>query len=128
MRTLSGGEQQRIHLARVLCQIRRSGGDNAHYLLLDEPTNNLDIAHQHDVMRLARAEAARGVGVLAVLHDLNLAALHADDVAVIKQGRVMAFGRPDDVLTERMVAECFATSVTVQAHPAHAGPLLVFNP
>src|SRR5262249_53599604 len=97
--TLSGGERQLVQLARVLGQIweRPAGGDR--YLLLDEPTANLDLPHQHDVLRLTRQLAGAGVGILVILHDLNLAAAYADRVVVLRHGRVCAAGAPASVFT-----------------------------
>jgi iron complex transport system ATP-binding protein len=98
---LSGGEQQRVQLARVLCQVWEPMLDDAPcWLLLDEPVSSLDIGHQLAVMRLAKDYASRGGGVVAVMHDLNMTALFADRVALIAQGRLLAAGSPRDVLTD----------------------------
>ena len=122
--TLSGGEQQRVHLARALAQLD-GPADAARYLLLDEPTSALDLAHQHAVLRTARRRAAEGVGVVAVLHDLNHAAQYADRVAVLARGRLVACGPPRDVLTAEVVAEAFGVAVVVTEHPCAACPLVV---
>jgi iron complex transport system ATP-binding protein len=91
LNTLSGGEKARAHMARALAQLWHPRPDGAsRWLLLDEPTAALDLAHQHAAMRLLRAWAARGVGVVAVLHDLNLARRYADEVVVLGG----ASGRP----------------------------------
>ena len=130
--TLSGGERQRVHLARVLAQLdpapHAPSGDSApvgRYLLLDEPTSALDLAHQHAVLRVARQQATAGVGVLAVLHDLNLAAQYADRIAVLAGGRLVAVGRPHAVLTPTVVRCAFGITVMVTAHPCAACPLIV---
>lgn len=126
--TLSGGEQQRVHLARALAQIWDAPADAAtgsRYLLLDEPTASLDLAHQHAVLRTARRCAQAGVGVLAVLHDLNLAAQHADRIAVLRQGRLLAEGPPATVLTPNVVEQAFDVAVLVTDHPCAACPLVV---
>ncbi len=111
---LSGGEQQRIHAARVLVQLwaQEEGGD-PRYLLLDEPTSHLDPAHQLAVMELARAHARAGGGVLAVLHDLNLAAAVADDIGIVHDGRVVAFGSPADVLRADLLEEVYGVPFDV---------------
>lgn len=84
LNTLSGGEKARAHMARALAQLWHPRPDGAsRWLLLDEPTAALDLAHQHSAMRLLRAWAGRGVGVVAVLHDLNLARRYADEVVVL---------------------------------------------
>ena len=128
--TLSGGERQRVHLARVLAQLDagESAGDGAaagRYLLLDEPTSALDLGHQHAVLKTARRQAAAGTGVLAVLHDLNLAAQYADRIAVLAAGRLVAVGRPHAVLTPTVVRCAFGITVMVTAHPCAACPLVV---
>lgn len=121
--TLSGGEQQRVHLARVLAQLAGVTGDRL--LLLDEPTSSLDLAYQHEVLRLARELGRERVGVLAVLHDLNLAAQYADRVLVLADGRVSAFGPPREVLTPAVIGEAFGHDVLVIEHPTLKVPLVV---
>ena len=126
--TLSGGERQRVHLARTLAQLDGpASGDGAagRYLLLDEPTSALDLAHQHSVLKTARRQAAEGVGVVAVLHDLNLAAQYADRIAVLAAGRLVAVGTPAAVLTPTVVRCAFGITVVVTAHPCAACPLVV---
>jgi iron complex transport system ATP-binding protein len=116
--SLSGGEQQRMHLARVLVQLRAAPADGrARYLLLDEPTASLDLAHQLLVLRIARAHAKAGGGVLAVLHDLNLAAMVADEIVALDQGRVAARGTPEHVITDRLLAEVYRVDLKVGAAP-----------
>ena len=112
--TLSGGEQRRVHLARALVQIAAApDGGRARYLLLDEPTNGLDLAHQLLVVDVARAHAAAGGGVLAVLHDLNLAALAADRIVALDGGRIVADGAPRDVITDRLLADTYRVGLRV---------------
>ncbi len=121
--TLSGGERQRVQLARVLAQIWQ--GSSPRYLLLDEPTNNLDLAHQHTTLHLAQQFAARGVGVLAILHDLNLAAQVADHILVLKAGRMYAAGTPTQVLTTEVIQAAFDLPVLIQPHPCYSCPLVI---
>jgi iron complex transport system ATP-binding protein len=115
--SLSGGEEQRVHLARVLVQLWSSPDDRARYLLLDEPTASLDLAHQLLVMRIARAHAEAGGGVLAVMHDLNLAAMLADEIVALDRGRVAARGEPGSVITDRLMAEVYGVDLKVGAIP-----------
>jgi iron complex transport system ATP-binding protein len=121
---LSGGERHRGHMARALAQ-HRAGRDAGlgRWLLLDEPTASLDLAHQSSVLRAARAAAAGGAGVLAVLHDLTLAAAMADRLALMERGRVVALGTPGDVLMPRRLAAVYGLPVTVA--PLPGGPLAV---
>ena len=113
--TLSGGEKQRVQFARALAQLwhRDGAAGKAHYLLLDEPTAALDLRHQRSVLDAARALAGRGVGVLAALHDLNLAAAYADDVILLNGGRVVASGSADDVMTRALIGTCFEVPVEI---------------
>jgi iron complex transport system ATP-binding protein len=119
--TLSGGEQQRVHFARALMQVAR--GERAHgpgVLLLDEPTASLDLRHQLDIVAAAQACAARGVAVVAVVHDLNLAALWADRVLMLAGGRVVAQGSPERTITEAMVRRVFGVASAVSQVPSDA--------
>ncbi len=97
---LSGGEKQRVHLARVLCQVwdpKQNG--RANYLFLDEPTASLDLKHQIDVLETGRKYAEEGGGVIAVLHDIDLACVFADKLFVLNHGNLVAHGTPQDVVT-----------------------------
>ena len=96
--TLSGGERQRAQIARVLAQLGGLESRAPRILLLDEPTSSLDPAQQHSTLRIARALARDGASVLAVLHDLNLAAQYADNIALLDQGKLRAFGPTEEVL------------------------------
>lgn len=115
--TLSGGELARVSLARVLAQRCR-------VVLLDEPTDALDIGHQEQVLALAAGLAADGAAVLAVLHDLNLAAAYADRVVLLAGGRVVADGAPRDVLTGERLSAVYGHPVETVDHPV-TGALLV---
>jgi iron complex transport system ATP-binding protein len=102
--TLSGGELQRIHLARVLAQIAGSSeAQGPRFLLLDEPTSSLDLYHQHAILTKARAIGRSGIGVVVVLHDLNLAAAYADEMVVLSRGRTDGIGPPEQVLTAERI-------------------------
>jgi iron complex transport system ATP-binding protein len=126
--TLSGGEQQRTHLARVLAQIE-IGADEAplsqRLLFLDEPISSLDIAHQHEVLDLAKKLTGEGVGVFAILHDLNLAAQYADRIVVLSEGAVIANGSPAEVLTQPILLQAFHHCVMVTQHPCLDCPLII---
>jgi iron complex transport system ATP-binding protein len=115
---LSGGEQQRAQLARVLCQVWEPVADGVpRYLLLDEPVSSLDIKHQLAIMKIARQFADAGGGVIAILHDLNLAAMFADQIVVMSRGRVAAAGPPAETLGDALIGAVFDVSLRVGAVP-----------
>jgi iron complex transport system ATP-binding protein len=111
VRTLSGGERARVLLARVL-----AGAPE--WLLADEPLASLDPLHQLETLDLLRAAAADGMGVVAVLHDLTQAARVADDVVLLKDGRVLAAGSAEAVLTEANLSKAYGVRVAVLPHAA----------
>ncbi|ONI74617.1 heme ABC transporter ATP-binding protein [Actinosynnema sp. ALI-1.44] len=116
--SLSGGEQARAALARVLAQ--RTG-----IVLLDEPTAALDLKHAESVLAIANQGAAAGDAVLVVLHDLGFAAAHADRIAVLSDGRVVADGQPAEVLTEGLLSEVYQHRVEVFGHPRTGRPVVM---
>ncbi|QCK86927.1 heme ABC transporter ATP-binding protein [Phreatobacter aquaticus] len=113
---LSGGEQQRVQFARTYAQLTagRRFGDRQ-VLFLDEPVASLDLAHQIALMESAAALASSGVAVIAVLHDLNLAATFADRILVMHGGKAAAIGRPSEVITRSLVAEIFGVDLAREA-------------
>ncbi len=121
--TLSGGEKQRVHLARVLTQIEQAGEDKI--LFLDEPTSALDLSHQHHTLKLAQQMAQQGACVIAVLHDLNLAAQYADRLVILNQGQIVADGTPWQVLTEDKIAEVYQWHTSVISHPSQQHPVVL---
>ena len=109
LNTLSGGEKARVQMARALAQLWEPRPDgSARWLLLDEPTAALDLAHQHAAMRLLRDWAGQGVGVVAVLHDLNLARRYADDVVVLVGGAGLHQGSAAEVLQPALIERVWA--------------------
>ena len=115
---LSGGEQARVHLARVLVQLgAATGPDGPRWLLLDEPVAALDIGHQLQVMRLARDFAAQGGGVIAVMHDLNLTAQFAASTALLAQGRLLTQGATPEVLTDDRLSAAYRCPIRLNRAP-----------
>lgn len=123
---LSGGEQQRVQLARVLAQMPDPMMDNRpRAIFLDEPTASLDIGHQITVLELARDFARRGGAVLAILHDLNLAAEFADHLAILHQGRLIREGHPGETIDDRTIADVYGIAGTVGRLPDPAIPYVL---
>lgn len=123
---LSGGEQQRVQLARVLTQIWEPVLDGEPcFLMLDEPVSSLDIRHQLTIMRLARSYCERGGGVIAVMHDLNLTAMFADQMIMMKKGRAVVTGAPVDVLTDETMEEVFGCRMRVGGLPDAGTPFIL---
>lgn len=115
---LSGGEKQRVLLARALVQ-------QSQVMVLDEPTNHLDIAFQLELMHII---SHLGLTTVAALHDLNLAAAHCDEIAVMQAGTVQAFGPPEDVLTPELIGDVFGVRAHRLTHPESGGLLIAFSP
>jgi iron complex transport system ATP-binding protein len=116
---LSGGEQQRVLIARALAQA-------APILLMDEPTAHLDLKHQANILDLVRALAHQeNFAVLIVLHDLNLAAQYTDRVALLSNAELRAIGTPTQVLTPSHLSEVYGLVINVVAHPINGSPLVL---
>lgn len=124
--TLSGGQRQLVHFARVLSQIWEPPATGGRCLLLDEPTASLDLRYQHLVLSCARRLAAEGTAVLAILHDLNLAAQYADSLVLLRDGGVIAHGTPRQVLRPSLLGEVFGVPVTLLGPPDR--PLVLPGP
>ena len=119
---LSGGERQKVVLAMTLAQQPR-------LLLLDEPTLHLDIAHQVEILERVRSlNREQGLTVIAAMHDLNLASLYFNRLVLLKEGRVVIDGTPEQVLTEDILLEVFAASVRVERHPVTGDPHVLVMP
>jgi iron complex transport system ATP-binding protein len=116
---LSGGEQQRVLLARALAQ-------DTPVLLLDEPTTHLDLQHREHMVNLVRKLAlSRELAVLMVLHDLNMASLYADRVSLLVDGRLRTSGTPAEVLTEETLSLVYHVPVHIIPHPDYGTPLIL---
>lgn len=123
---LSGGEQQRVQLARVLSQIWEPVLDGEPcFLMLDEPVSALDIRHQLTIMTLARRYCAAGGGVIAVMHDLNLTAMFADHMVMMKSGRIEHAGPPAEVMTDDAMEAVFGCRMRINGVPATGVPFVL---
>ena len=130
---LSGGEKQRVQLARVLAQIWRAEDTETEHqrlLILDEPTTALDLGHQQMLMRTLHTFAKSSdnkVAVLMVLHDVNLAARYADKLLAISEGETLAFGTPKQVLTKKNLKQLFDIDAHIVPHPNTGQPVVLGN-
>ena len=137
---LSGGEKQRVHLARALVQVWGMDGpernmvpktgdeDRDRFLLLDEPTSGLDVSHQHALLGVARREAHQNkVGVLMILHDFNQVTAYADRVVVLQNGEMVAKGAVDDVMRPDLLSAVFKSPIRAIPDP-EGGSVLVSQP
>ena len=124
---LSGGEKQRVQLARVMSQIWRAQDSNnqARILLLDEPTNALDLGHQQQLLKGLRTFAKQGVAIIMVMHDINLASSCADKVLAMACGQQVMLGTPNEVITEQTMQQLFNTKVSITSHPEYNTPIVL---
>lgn len=116
--SLSGGEQQRIILARALAQ-------QTPCLVLDEPTNHLDVKYQLEVLDIVKSI---GCTALCALHDLNLAAQYCDRIYIMQNGRIVENGTPEDIITEEMIARIYGVKASVERHPGTGKLNIVYYP
>jgi iron complex transport system ATP-binding protein len=115
---LSGGEQQRVLLARALAQ-------STPVLLLDEPTNHLDLQHQTNLLALVKRLAKeKKLAVMMAMHDLNLVSFFADQVALLVEGRLICAGPPQDVIQADFISEAYQTPVEIVSHPVSGAPII----
>lgn len=129
--TLSGGEQQRVQLARVICQVLKPENErlDGQILLLDEPTNALDVQHQYALMQHLQKLTQRGLSVLMVIHDFNLAAQYADELWLMHQGKLVDCGPANQVLAQENIKNVFKVDSEIHAHPSFKKPwVFVKNP
>jgi iron complex transport system ATP-binding protein len=112
--TLSGGEKQRVHFARVLAQIWEPPADGNRLLLLDEPVSFLDLRHQVDLLLQVKRILDDRTVVILIMHDLNLVLNFADEVLMLSKGELYANGKPSEVLTENNIEKVFDQRVSIQ--------------
>jgi iron complex transport system ATP-binding protein len=126
---LSGGEKQRVQIARVLAQLQAYKIDGNQFLFLDEPTSALDLKHQYSTLRLlqnlCKQQTPNSIGVLLIVHDLNLASLYCDKILLLKDGDLVSHDVPQKVFNTETVTKTFGIDVKVQAHPDIDKPYLI---
>jgi len=125
--TLSGGEKQRVQYARVLAQIWEKPATGYRYLFLDEPLTSLDINYQQEFLQIAREFTNADTILIAVMHDINLAIQYADKLFFLKEGELIAHGKPKDILTVALIKKVFNVEATLINNPLTGNPLLIYN-
>lgn len=130
--TLSGGEKQRVHFARVLAQVwpdkNATNAGATRYLFLDEPLTSLDIAYQQEFLQLAKEFNASGNTVLiTVIHDINLASQYGDNLFFLKDGELVASGKPKEILSEELIEKVFGVKTSVINNPVDGSPLVIYR-
>ena len=123
--TLSGGEKQKVHFARVLAQIQGEEMQAVRYLMLDEPIAFMDLNYQHEFLKIARMVAQANVVVIAVIHDLNLALQYADCVLALHKGQVLIQDIPRKVITPGLIDTLYQIKSSVVDHPEASYPFLI---
>jgi iron complex transport system ATP-binding protein len=123
---LSGGERQRVQLARTIAQVWRRSEGEPRLLILDEPTASLDPGHRLAIMRMLRSLSVCGISVVLALHDLNDAARFADHILLLHQGRLLASGRPQEVLAPSLLGEAYAADVEMMT-ASDGAPVILFR-
>ena len=122
---LSGGEKQRVHLARALVQVWEENDLGERFLVLDEPTSSFDLAHQQLTLKIVRSLAQQNIGILMVMHDLSLAAGCADQIVLMRGGEKIVEGSPKEVLQKNIISRVFGVEVSIQNHPYTGKPIVI---
>lgn len=122
---LSGGEKQRVHLSRVFAQLKNQL--DFKLLFLDEPLNNLDVRNQYKVLKQVNQFSKGNNSAVVVLHDLNLAARFADTILLMKNGEVLAYGKPSNVFQQKIISDAYDFPCAVCKHPVTSDPMIIFG-
>ena len=121
--TLSGGEKQRVQLARVIAQIW-SDDYSKKILILDEPTSYLDIKHQHSLFQFLKELNKKGLTIIMVLHDLNHALLNSNKIAVLKDSKLISFGETKNIITEKLIKKVFEIDLKLINYKGSDTPII----
>jgi len=124
--SLSGGEKQRVHYARVLAQIWESPNGEQRYLFLDEPLNNLDIYYQEHFLKMAVSLLNETTTLIGVVHDINIALRYANQLSFLKEGAIIKNGAPAKIVDAILIKEVFNVDTHVMAHPSSGKPVIIF--
>ena len=124
--SLSGGEKQRVHYARVLAQIWESPNGEQRYLFLDEPLNNLDIYYQEHFLKMAVSLLNETTTLIGVVHDINIALRYADQLSFLKEGTIIKNGAPAKIVDAILIKEVFNVDAQIMAHPSSGKPVIIF--
>jgi len=124
--TLSGGEKQRVHYARVLAQIWESPNGEQRYLFLDEPLNNLDIYYQEHFLKMAVSLLNETTTLIGVVHDINIALRYANQLSFLKEGAIIKNGVPAKIVDAILIKEVFNVDTQIMAHPLSGKPIVLF--
>lgn len=124
--TLSGGEKQRVQLARVIAQLSAHQSQaKKQFLLLDEPISALDLNQQYKTLASLKSLSQQGLGIMAIVHDLNLASMYSDRIIMLKNGAIYQQGSPLQTLTETNLEQAFAVNVNIHSHPDTQTPFII---
>lgn len=122
---LSGGQQQRVQLGRVVAQILQENCDRQRYLFLDECSSAMDMAIVHQAFSALTTLTDLGIGIIAVMHDLNIASLYADEIIMLKNRTTAFSGTPKEVINEQNILDVFDAKVQIISHPSQQHPVVI---
>lgn len=122
---LSGGEKQRVHLARVFSQLENDQPGKLAFF--DEPLNNLDVRHQYRILEQIQSFVKTGNSAIVVLHDLNLAAQFAGRVVLMRKGEILAHGKPEEIFKERWITKAYDFPCCIMSNPLTHTPMILFG-
>lgn len=122
---LSGGEKQRVQLARVMAQIWREEDNDKRLLFLDEPTASLDLGHQQQLMKIIRDFANQGVAIVMIVHDINVAINYSDKLVALSESELAASGSPEKIVTKQLLKALYNLDVEITTHPISSKPMII---
>jgi len=124
--TLSGGEKQRVNIARVLAQLWDKNYDQNKYLFLDEPLNNLDIYYQYKILNIIQNLISKNITIIGILHDLNLALKYGENIIFLKNGEIIKFGKTEKIVNESLIKEVYQLESKIINIEGMEKPFIIF--